>query len=121
MSQKVLVVDDANSIRLLVKTVLGNAGYTVAEADDGVEALKVLQNDPLIALVVSDINMPDMGGVDLLRAIRSDAKLTELPVIFMTGDNIPDLAILEELEVYAILIKPFRVDDLLQTTREALE
>jgi two-component system chemotaxis response regulator CheY len=86
MSKTVLVVDDSASIRQVVSIALKGAGYDVVEASDGLDALKKLDQQR-VNLVISDVNMPNMDGISLLKSLktRSDTKFT--PVIMLTTES----------------------------------
>lgn len=81
----VLVVDDQFTVRELQRSILEAAGYRVTTAGDGAEALRWLRERPDIALVVTDIEMPEMDGLDLLRAIRARPEGSSLPVVVVTS------------------------------------
>jgi two-component system chemotaxis sensor kinase CheA len=81
---KVLVVEDSFTVRELQRSILEAAGYRVVTARDGREALQRLDEDPEIGLVVTDIEMPELDGIGLLRAIRADSRRAELPVVIVT-------------------------------------
>jgi len=81
-----LVVDDFSTMRRIVRNLLKELGFlNVQEAEDGVEALVKLRADEF-DFVVSDWNMPNMTGIELLREIRADAKLKHLPVLMVTAE-----------------------------------
>lgn len=81
-----LVVDDFSTMRRIVRNLLKELSFVnVQEAEDGVEALKKLHADQF-DFVVSDWNMPNMTGLELLQAIRADAKLKHLPVLMVTAE-----------------------------------
>lgn len=83
---KFLVVDDFSTMRRIVRNLLKELGFNnVQEAEDGVEALSKLRADTY-DFVVSDWNMPNMTGIELLRAIRADDKLKHLPVLMVTAE-----------------------------------
>jgi two-component system chemotaxis response regulator CheY len=83
---KFLVVDDFSTMRRIVRNLLKELGFTnVQEAEDGVDALNKLRADKF-DFVVSDWNMPNMTGIELLRAIRTDASLKHLPVLMVTAE-----------------------------------
>ncbi len=83
---KFLIVDDFSTMRRIVRNLLKELGYTNAdEAEDGVVALQKLKGGGF-QFVVSDWNMPNMTGIDMLRAIRADAKLKHLPVLMVTAE-----------------------------------
>lgn len=81
-----LVVDDFSTMRRIVRNLLKELGFlNVQEAEDGVDALAKLRADTF-DFVVSDWNMPNMTGIDLLKAIRADDKLKHLPVLMVTAE-----------------------------------
>ena len=81
-----LIVDDFSTMRRIVRNLLKEAGYTDAEeAEDGVAALNKLRNGRF-DFVVSDINMPNMNGFELLTQIKADEKLKHLPVLMVTAE-----------------------------------
>lgn len=103
-----LVVDDFSTMRRIVRNLLKELGFTnVQEAEDGVEALAKLRIEEF-DFVVSDWNMPNMTGIDLLRNIRADAKLKHLPVLMVTAEakkeNIIEAA---QAGASGYVVKPF--------------
>ncbi len=82
---KILVVEDSFTVRELQRSIFEAAGYRVATAADGRDALAMLQQDPEIALVVSDLDMPGLDGLGLTRAVRADPNRSALPVIIVTA------------------------------------
>ena len=86
-SMKVLVVDDFATMRRIVKGVLKQLGFSnIIEAEDGTSALEELKKED-IGLIVSDWNMPNMTGLDLLKAVRGDADLKGIPFIMVTAEG----------------------------------
>ena len=105
---KFLVVDDFSTMRRIVRNLLKELGFANAdEAEDGVVALQKLRAGRF-DFVVSDWNMPNMTGIDLLRAIRADAALKHLPVLMVTAEakkeNIIEAA---QAGANGYIIKPF--------------
>ncbi len=82
---KVLVVEDSFTVRELQRSILEAAGYPVVTARDGRDALAALDRDPGISLVITDLEMPELDGIELTRAIRADAARSSLPVIIVTS------------------------------------
>ena len=82
---KVLVVEDSFTVRELQRSILESAGYRVETAHDGRQALERLALDPEIELVVTDVEMPELDGLALTRAIRSDPARASLPVVIVTS------------------------------------
>lgn len=86
-SIKVLVVDDFATMRRIVKGVLKQLGFnSIVEAEDGTNALDTLKKEK-VGLIVSDWNMPKMTGLDLLKAVRGDNDLKEIPFIMVTAEG----------------------------------
>ena len=103
-----LVVDDFSTMRRIVRNLLKELGHTeVEEAEDGNTALARLKGDKF-DFVVSDWNMPNMTGIDLLKAIRADAELKHLPVLMITAEakkeNIVEAA---QAGANGYIVKPF--------------
>jgi len=119
-SSRILVVDDDAGIRRLVQTLLKNAGYPVDAVENALEAQKQLAEKNYDA-VISDIMMPGMSGIDLLKIIQKDSP--DIPVILMTGN--PDLGMATEAiragSVVDYLRKPFSTDQMLRTVERAVE
>ena len=113
LSIKVLVVDDMSTMRRIVKNVLKQIGYTdLAEAENGKEALNKLK-DHTFGLVVSDWNMPEMNGIELLKAIRADPELKHIPVLMVTAEAQKE-NIIEAVQagVSNYVVKPFTAEAL---------
>src|SRR5690349_5843271 len=90
MSKSILVVDDTRSMRKMVTAVLETAGYSVAEAGDGLEALE-LARQRVYDLVVTDQNMPRMDGVSLIRELRSLAEYDPVALLVLSTEVNPEL------------------------------
>jgi two-component system chemotaxis sensor kinase CheA len=84
---KVLVVEDSFTVRELQRSILEAAGYQVVTARDGSEALRTLGRDAGIALVITDLEMPELDGLGLTRAIRADPARASLPVVIVTSQG----------------------------------
>lgn len=116
----ILVVDDFSTMRRIVKNCLRQLGFdNVVEADDGAAALAKLKSGEF-KFIVSDWNMPNMMGIDLLKAVRSDEKLRDIPFLMVTAEaqkeNILEAA---RAGVSNYIVKPFTAD-LLQQKMEAI-
>ncbi|WP_203299614.1 response regulator [Marinobacter sediminum] len=108
MSKEILVVDDSASIRQVVSMTLQDAGYRVTEAKDGVDALGKLRGQKF-NLIVSDVNMPNMDGISLLREIKKldSAKFT--PVLMLTTESEESKKMEgKQAGAKAWLVKPFK-------------
>jgi len=117
-NMKILVVDDFSTMRRIVKNLLRDLGFTnTFEADDGKTALPMLK-DGNYDFLVTDWNMPGMTGIDLLRAVRADPKLVNLPVLMVTAEAKREQIILAaQTGVNGYVIKPFTA----ATLREKIE
>lgn len=107
-NMKILVVDDFSTMRRIIKNLLRDLGFTnISEADDGSTALPMLQGGGF-DFVVTDWNMPGMQGIDLLRAIRADAKLKHIPVLMVTAEAKKEQIIAAaQAGVNGYIVKPF--------------
>ncbi len=119
---KFLVVDDFSTMRRIVRNLLKELGFTnVDEAEDGVVALNKLKNGNF-EFVVSDWNMPNMTGIELLRAIRADAGLKHLPVMMVTAEakkeNIIEAA---QAGASGYIVKPFTAATLEEKLNKVFE
>jgi len=85
---KILVVDDFPTMRRIVKTLMRQNGYTnFVEAEDGAQGLKTLESTPDIEFIVSDWNMPNMTGLEFLKAVRADSRFQHLPFLMVTAES----------------------------------
>jgi two-component system chemotaxis response regulator CheY len=86
VTKTILTVDDSPSMRQMVKLTLIGAGYQVVEAGDGAEGLRKAQAG-LVDMVVTDLNMPVMNGLDLIRALRKLPDYRGVPILFLTTES----------------------------------
>lgn len=108
-SGKVLVVDDSVMVRLQVKRALAEGGFETIEAEDGVDALAKAAEHLDLALVICDINMPRMNGLDFLQQFRADARFKAIPTVMLTTEAQPELvARAKSLDAKGWIIKPFK-------------
>ena len=119
---KILIVDDFSTMRRIIKNLLRDLGFTnTAEADDGATALPMLQSGGFDFLV-TDWNMPGMSGIDLLRAVRADAKLKHLPVLMVTAEAKRDQIIeAAQAGVNGYVVKPFTAQALKEKIEKVFE
>ncbi len=119
---KFLVVDDFSTMRRIIKNLLNDLGYAnVAEADDGTTALPMLQAGNFDFLV-TDWNMPGMPGLDLLKAVRADARLAKLPVLMLTAEAKREQIIeAAQAGVNGYVIKPFTAETLKEKINKILQ
>lgn len=116
--QKILVVEDNNFVRMQIIRYLEESGYTVVEAENGAQGLKMLTPD--IGLIILDVRMEPIDGFEFIKAVRG--RNTTLPMILVTGDQNPDL--LNEASkwsISAVLIKPVLKERLISMVDRALK
>ncbi len=87
MAKTILIVDDSTSLRTVVKIALERAGYIVLEAGDGKQALAALEKAGKVNLIISDVNMPNMNGIELLAQVKQHSRHRFVPVIMLTTEN----------------------------------
>ncbi|AOB27075.1 MULTISPECIES: response regulator [Bordetella] len=120
MTARILVADDSATMRMIVQAALTGAGWQVVTASDGRQALELAQAQP-VDLVVSDWNMPVMGGLDLIRGLRGQARYQDLPVLVLTTEDDGDSkAAARDLGVCGWLNKPLDPDVLVDLAAELL-
>ena len=121
MSNVALVVDDSRSIRMLVSKVLKQAGFEVMEAENGQQACELATEKSSVQLVITDLNMPVMDGLELIRAIRQDAQHKFTPVVFLTTES--EEAKKEEAKSAGAtgwIIKPFHPEKVMTVVRRVV-
>jgi CheY-like chemotaxis protein len=119
---RVLVVDDTESIRMLIRTNLEIAGFDVDEAVDGADCLEQLAAAATLPDAITvDVMMPRLDGFATVSAIRSDPALADLAVVMVTTQNHPaDVARASEVGVDHFLVKPFDPDELIAELHRAI-
>ena len=119
---KILVVDDFSTMRRIIRNLLRDLGLTNAEeADDGATALPKLKSGKFDFLI-TDWNMPIMEGIDLVRAIRADADLRELPILMVTAEaRREQIVAAAEAGVNGYIVKPFNAQTLEQKIAKIFE
>lgn len=117
--KSILVVDDDDGIRLMLENKLSKLGFRVAIAANGLHALQKVRANEKYDLIICDLKMPGMSGLDFLKAIRSDERLRELPVLLITGypekQKIMDVV---RTGVNRVLLKPFKHTQLVSLVDE---
>ncbi|MBM4059498.1 MAG: response regulator [Planctomycetes bacterium] len=119
MSKRILVVDDSASVRQQVAQALAPEGFEVVEAGDGVAALELLAGAPDIALVLCDVNMPRMNGLDLLEKLHQAGRTAAMPVVMLTTEGQP--ALLQRARSAGAkgwIVKPFKAPLVLAAIRK---
>lgn len=120
MTKTIMTVDDSNSLRQMVKFTLQQAGYRVIEAVDGFEALSKIKHSP-VDLFFTDLNMPKMDGIELIKQLRAHPSHKFTPIIMLTTES-------QEVKKQAgkaagatgWIVKPFQPEQLIAVTRRVL-
>ena len=121
MSTKILIVDDSRTIRHQVGSALVREGYEVLEAEDGVQGLNAIGAARDIALVICDVNMPNMNGLEMLSAVKADARNASLPVVMLTTEGKAELiSQAKRGGAKGWVVKPFKPDQLLAAIRKII-
>ena len=117
---KILAVDDSTSMRQMVTFTLKGAGYDVKEAADGAEALEIAKNEDF-NLVLTDVNMPNMDGIELIRQLRGLDSYKYTPLLMLTTESASDKK-MEGKSAGATgwIVKPFDPEQLLATIKRVL-
>ncbi|CAH0355728.1 response regulator [Aquabacterium sp. CECT 9606] len=113
MAKTILIVDDSSSLRVVVSIALKSAGYDVIEACDGKDALTKLTGQK-IHMIISDVNMPNMDGITLVKAIKQLAAYKFTPIVMLTTESQDEKKKQgQEAGAKAWVLKPFKPDQLL--------
>ena len=118
--QRILVVDDEPAIREMLYELLTREGYAVEQAGNGLDALRIHSKDP-VDLVVLDILMPEMDGLEVCRTIKAEPVLADMKVIIITGfPEHPKLKEVAELGFTHVYYKPFDLGDIMKAVDDML-
>jgi two-component system chemotaxis response regulator CheY len=118
MGKRVITVDDSKTMREMVSFTLKNAGYDMLEAEDGKHALQVLEGQT-VDVIITDLNMPNMNGIELIKALRADARFKFTPILMLTTES-DDNKKGEGKSAGATgwIVKPFNPEKLLQVVQK---
>jgi two-component system, chemotaxis family, chemotaxis protein CheY len=106
-------------VRQMVGTTLGQAGYEIVEAVDGVDGLSKLSDDTDISMVICDLNMPRMSGLEMIEQIAQSKTIRKIPVVMLTTEGQPALIQrARQAGAKGWLVKPFKPDLLLATVNK---
>lgn len=121
-AMQILIVDDFSTMRRIIKNLLRDLGFSnIQEADDGVTALPILREGDF-DLLVTDWNMPDMSGIDLVQEIRKDARLASLPVLMVTAEAKRNQIIeAAHAGINGYVVKPFTAETLKEKIEKIFE
>lgn len=120
MAKTIMIVDDSPSLRQVVNIALKGAGYDVIEACDGKDAIGKLDGKK-INLIISDVNMPVMGGIDMVKQIKQMAQYKFTPIIMLTTESDDSKKQAgKEAGVKAWVVKPFKPDQMLNAVSKLI-
>ena len=115
---KVLVVDDSPTVRQQVGSALGLAGFEIVEAVDGVDGAEKIAKVPGLALVVCDVNMPRLNGIEMIEKVKANGANAALPIMMLTTEGAPALMQrAKQAGAKAWIIKPFKAEILISAVR----
>ena len=118
MAKTIMIVDDSSSLRMVVSIALKGAGYEVIEACDGKDALAKLDGRK-VHLIVSDVNMPNMDGISLVKAIKQLASYKFTPIVMLTTESQDEKKKAgQEAGAKAWVLKPFKPEQLLAVAQK---
>lgn len=118
MAKKILAVDDSKTMRDMVSFTLSGAGYDVMLAEDGVNAISVLGDKP-VDLIITDVNMPNMNGIELVQKLRANPTYKSVPILILTtesDDSIKNRG--RAAGATGWIVKPFVPDKLLKVVNK---
>jgi two-component system chemotaxis response regulator CheY len=121
MSKTIMTVDDSASVRQMVSFTLKNAGFTVLEGSDGQDALSKLNGATAVHMVITDLNMPNLDGIGLIRALRANPAYKFIPIVMLTTESQAE----KKQEGKAAgatgwIVKPFQPEQLLAVVKKVL-
>ncbi len=120
MVKCILVVDDSETVRQVLQLTLGNAGFDVVEAEDGLEALDKLARTS-VDMIITDLNMPNMDGLDLIKKIREDGAYRFTPIVMLTTESAEKKKLAgREAGASGWIVKPFKPEQLLKVVKMVL-
>lgn len=114
-----MIVDDSAAIRQQVAILLGELGYEVVQAYDGVDGVACIATDYGIQLVICDLEMPRMGGLELLQQVRQERRTSSLPIVMLATHT--DASVVQQAKdagAQGWMIKPFRPEALVSTVEK---
>lgn len=122
MVASILAVDDSPSMRKMVSFTLKSAGYDVIMANDGVEALEIAKKSPDVNLVLTDVNMPNMDGITLVKHLRELRDYKFKPILILTTESSQEKKMMgKQAGATGWIVKPFDPEQLINTLRRVLD
>jgi two-component system, chemotaxis family, chemotaxis protein CheY len=119
--KSILIVEDSSTTRALIRAVIEEMGdFTIIEAGSGFEALKLLPAQP-INIIITDVNMPDINGLELISFIKNNPRYTHIPLIIVSTERSEeDKKRGISLGAMAYITKPFKAQELQETIKQAM-
>ena len=120
MSKCILVVDDSETVRQVLQLTLSKAGFKVIEAEDGVDALNKLP-EAAVDMIVTDLNMPNMDGLELIQKVREEGNHRFTPIVMLTTESSEEKKKAgREAGASGWIVKPFKPEQLLKVVKMVL-
>jgi two-component system, chemotaxis family, chemotaxis protein CheY len=120
MSMTIMTVDDSTSVRQMISFTLVDAGYKVLEAVDGTDAMNKLGNN-LVDMMITDLNMPKMDGIELIKSVRKMSQYKFIPIIMLTTESENSKKQKgKEAGATGWIVKPFKPDQLIAVVKKVL-
>lgn len=120
MAKCILVVDDSETVRQVLQLTLSKAGFDVVEAEDGVDAYSKLSDQP-VDMIVTDLNMPNMDGLELIKKIRQEGEYRFTPIVMLTTESSEEKKKAgREAGASGWIVKPFKPEQLLKVVKMVL-
>ena len=119
MAHKILIVDDAKTIRQQVNFTLTKGGFEVVEAEDGLDGIAKLKAHKDVKAIISDINMPNMSGIEMVKAINSSNELPHPPILMLTTEGAAEIvAEAKKAGASGWITKPFKPEVLIEAVKK---
>jgi two-component system chemotaxis response regulator CheY len=119
MGKKILVVDDSATVRQQVGLALSQAGFEIVEAVDGMDGVDKVGQVTDISLVICDVNMPRMSGLEMLEKLHEDKKHNTIPVVMLTTEGQPELVDrAKKAGAKGWIVKPFKAELLVAAAKK---
>ena len=116
---KILIIDDSSTMRESLNLVLMSAGHKITQAGNGVEGLNAFSADKSMELIITDINMPEMNGLDFIANVRKISK--EVPIVVLTTETEREkIEIARSYKASAWIVKPFKPVDLISVVNKVI-
>lgn len=114
----VLIMEDEPAISIILKIALTGAGFDVDTTPDGLTGIKRLEEGPLPDIVLTDLNMPNLNGKQVVNFMRAHAKFKNIPILIITASLPNDVNFPPQDSYQGLIIKPFDLDEVIQTVKE---